>query len=336
MPDAHTTTTAPSETRTCVVDGWRDLPKGRPAVCHPCEKRMTGQLGFLASALGLLRAIARNEPTPSGELDLNAVDLTLAARTTYRGLDDDLDGCSPIATTLGRWHTYWTSLPVDGRQPSRLIAGIIERLPWACTVYGPSMDAFAADLHHLYSQTRATVHADVRPTRYAAPCPNCWTLTLVREIGADWITCTSSDCHLRWDEDDYQTMALAEIPDTAQLTAHQVATLTGVDPGTIRQLVFRGRLIPCNPDAVDEHPRYTRAHVEQVMAEVELFRANAGVLAVHRPGYTEMLKLPAGTWVQIAGCVIRLRRGKTVEIGPVGPGVKHTIVTPTRREMVEA
>lgn len=333
MPDAHTTTTAPPETRTCVVDGWRELPDHRAAVCHPCEKRMDAQLGFLASALGLLRAIARNEPTPSGELDLNAVDLTLAARTTYHGLDDDLDGCAPIATTLGRWHTYWTGRPVDGRQPARLIAGVIEQLPWACTVYGPSMNAFASDLHHLYAQTRATVHADLRPTRYAAPCPACWTTTLIREIGADWITCTTSDCHLRWTEDDYQTMALAEIPDSAQLTAHQVATLTGVDPGTIRQLVWRGRLIPCNPDEPDLQPRYTRAHVDQVLAEVELWKANQAILAVHRPGYTETLKLPAGAHVQIAGCVIRLRRGKTVEIGPVHPNEQHQIVTPTRERV---
>lgn len=333
MPDAHTTTTTPSEARTCVVDGWRELPDHRAAVCHPCEKHMTAQLNFLGASLDLLRAIAHNEPTPSGELDLNAVDLTLTARDTYQGHADDIDGCAPIATALGRWHTYWTGRPVNGRQPARLIADITRQLPWACTIYTTPMADFAYDLHHLYAQTRATVHADLRPTRYAAPCPNCWTTTLIREIGADWITCTQTDCHLRWTEDDYQTMALAEIPDTAQLTAHQVATLTGVDPGTIRQLVWRGRLIPCNPDAPDEQPRYTRAHVEQVMAEIALWKAKAARLVIHRTRAEEqylpdeVADLPAGTWVEIAGCVIRLRRGKTIEVGPIGSEKSYRVLS---------
>lgn len=320
-------------TRTCVICRWRDLPDTRPHVCQPCEDRIRRQLDWLDLHLPLVQIVARTEPTRTGELDLGAMDLTLTSHTQqWLPVDpDDNTGNRPVASVLGSWFETWSGRDVITLDASGTIAAIHRAVRWACRV-DADMPLFAADLRRVYAQTRQALHRDLRHIRYAAPCPDDGG-ELTTRPGADWIRCDS--CRRLFDEDQYAELARGALPATALLHAHEVATALGVEPASIRQLIWRRRLVPFDHGDAGR-PRYELTHVRQVADEIRLYKAQAGQIVTWRGEQRHIVEAPAGTRIQFGTEIVKVRRGRTIDLGQLADGQTYQALPTATRQQVPA
>lgn len=230
-----------SEPRRCIICKHRELTPDRPQACTWCQKLMDRQLRLVERAAPLLAVVASTEPTRGGQLDLVAVDLTLPGNPIVIGDPGDQGGHTPAATILAQWAEDWSRRPIWSADAAS-VAGFLRRgLRWACASH-PAIDEFAHELRTLYADLRRALHRDLSGYRYAAPCPHCGQRTLIRYPGADWIEC--GPCEALYDEDDYATIVLGQIPGNALVTAQQAASIAGVATDTVYKWVERGKLMP--------------------------------------------------------------------------------------------
>jgi helix-turn-helix protein len=228
--------------RQCIICKHRELTPDRPQVCTWCQRLMDRQLRLVERAAPLLEVVASSEPTRAGQLDLTAVDLaTPGYPRVYIGTREDRAGHKPAAARLAFWAEDWSGRPIWSADAVSIAAFLRRGLRWACASH-PGVDEFARELRGLYAELRRALHRDLSGHRYAAPCPHCGHRTLIRYPGADWIEC--GPCEALYDEGDYATIVLAEIPGYALVTAQEAAQIAGVTPDTVYKWVERGKLRP--------------------------------------------------------------------------------------------
>lgn len=227
--------------RLCVVCKHRELSPDRPQVCSWCHKLLDRMLRLVERAAPLLEVVARAEPTRRGQLNLTAVDLTLPGNPVITGEPDDQTGHTPVATALAQWAEDWSDRPIWSADAASVAHFLRRGLRWACASH-PAIDEFARELRGIYSSLRVALHRDLSGHRYAEPAPCCGQRTLIRYPGADWIEC--GPCEALYDEQDYATVVIAQIPDDALVTAQQAAQIAGVATDTVYKWIERGKLLP--------------------------------------------------------------------------------------------
>lgn len=245
---------------TCVICKHRELTDDRPQVCAWCQERVSRQLRLIEVAAPFLAIVASNEPTSAGKLDLTAVDLTIPGNPVIIGAPVDQIGQMPAATRLAQWAEDWSGRDILTADAASVAQFLRRGLRWACAAH-PAIDEFARDLRQIYTALRVALHRDLRGRRFAAPCPHCGLKTLIRPPGADWIEC--GPCEALYDDDDYATVVLAQVPDEALLSAQQAATIAGVATDTVYQWVKRGKLTPV-PGPWGGRRLFLRSDVDQV------------------------------------------------------------------------
>lgn len=225
----------------CVVCKHRDLPDDRPQVCAWCHKLLDRMLRLIERGAPLLAVVAHTEPTRRGQLDLNAVDLTLPGNPPIIGAPEDQSGHTPAAAQLAQWAEDWSGRDIVTADAASIAAFLRRGLRWACASH-PAIDDFARELRGIYTALRVALHRDLSGRRYAAPAPCCGHRTLIRYPGADWIEC--GPCEALYDEDDYAAVVIGQIPPEALVTAGQAAQIAGVATDTVYKWIERGKLTP--------------------------------------------------------------------------------------------
>lgn len=238
--------------RRCVICKHRELTD-RPQCCDRCQKLLDRMLQLVERAAPLLQVVARVEPTRRGHLDLDAVDLTTPGnlRLVAPGLADKITGAAgnredqighePVARMLAFWAEDWSNRPIWSADAASVAHFLRRGLRWACASH-PAIDEFARELRGIYASLRVALHRDLSGHRYAAPAPCCGQRTLIRYPGADWIEC--GPCEALYDEEDYATVVIAQIPERALVTAQQAAQIAGVATDTVYKWIERGKLVP--------------------------------------------------------------------------------------------
>lgn len=227
--------------RLCVVCKHRELPPDRPQVCSWCHKLLDRMLTLITRAAPLLEVVARAEPTRAGALNLTAVDLTLSGNPVIAGGPEDQIGHTPVATALAQWAEDWSGRDITTADAASVARFLRRGLRWAAAAH-PAIDEFAKELRGIYTALRVALHRDLRGHRYAEPAPCCGHRTLIRYPGADWIEC--GPCEALYDEQDYATVVIAQIPPDALVTAQQAAQIAGVATDTVYKWIERGKLVP--------------------------------------------------------------------------------------------
>lgn len=172
------------EPRTCVICKHRHLPDDRPQVCTWCHKLMDRQLRLVERAAPLLAVVAHTEPTPRGQLNLDAVDLTLPGNPIIVGEVQDQTGHTPASAQLAQWAEDWSGRPIWSADAASVAHFLRRGLRRACASH-PAVDDFARELRGIYTALRVALHRDLSGRRYAAPAPCCGHRTLIRYPGAD-------------------------------------------------------------------------------------------------------------------------------------------------------
>lgn len=265
MTDQHQTPAI-----TCAVCGHRDVEEDRTRVCLPCEHRMVAQLDYLTVAVPLLWVIARNEPTPAGELNLHALGLAEHARLdAVHDEHHDQAGSPSIASVLGSWVEAWGGREVFSANAVSCAGWLRRRVRRGCDRLD-GIEEFAKELRQLYALARSAIGRDWSGTRYPVPCPNCGGKTLIRLPGADWIEC--GPCEWLWEEGEYVELAKSTVrtavPAEALLTAEEIRTMFRLRAGRVRVWRDRG-VLQAQIGPWGAVARYARADVEQLLARWE-------------------------------------------------------------------